>query len=378
MIKNNRGSILIVTLSFVLVFTLLGFGSIHYAYVQNEIVEKEKASAEAFWLADGAIEMAFNKLENNPSDVISKSSPSVNLGQGVYDVFSSVDSCPPTCSTSVQLEDGSCPCESWVIQSYGLVDLGVASDGKDVQMRAIYVKAGVDIGDYNIDKAIETHGSVNNQDNEGEDGCERNENKPHIFGGCKKFSVFTWEKVFNMTTEEKEAFLSAPDHAYLNPDNNGIDVIEGLTYITMTGNNNTLNISTASQSPKLDENGDPIFDSNGEVLPQGSLLVIDTEQVTSTGGISISFIGDVAFRGIVWVIGEGKIAGGAGIYGAVFIDGGYTEDTFVGGNAGVYFSPSAIDEALGVLEDGGGGGGASGPLSFISWKEINTVVSDYE
>ena len=51
MTKNKIGSVLVVTLGFIAAFTFLGFGAIHYAYVQNELAEKESASAEAFWLA---------------------------------------------------------------------------------------------------------------------------------------------------------------------------------------------------------------------------------------------------------------------------------------------------------------------------------------
>lgn len=56
--KNKRGSVLIITLGFVVAFTLLGMASLHYAMVQNEETERQKASMEAFWLADGAVEQA--------------------------------------------------------------------------------------------------------------------------------------------------------------------------------------------------------------------------------------------------------------------------------------------------------------------------------
>jgi len=59
---NNKGSILTITLGFVLIFTLMGFASIHYAGVQNNIASKEIASNEAFWIADGMVERARAKL----------------------------------------------------------------------------------------------------------------------------------------------------------------------------------------------------------------------------------------------------------------------------------------------------------------------------
>lgn len=56
--SRERGSVLIVTMGFVVAFTLLGMAALHYAMIQNEATEKQKASMEAFWLADGALEQA--------------------------------------------------------------------------------------------------------------------------------------------------------------------------------------------------------------------------------------------------------------------------------------------------------------------------------
>jgi hypothetical protein len=56
--NGNEGSILIMTLAFVLIFTLLGFGAIYFASLQHELASKEQMSAQAFWLADAGIERA--------------------------------------------------------------------------------------------------------------------------------------------------------------------------------------------------------------------------------------------------------------------------------------------------------------------------------
>ena len=62
MMRNERGSILALTVCFVLVFTMLGFSAIQLATTQDEIADKERASLEAFWLADGALERAKSKM----------------------------------------------------------------------------------------------------------------------------------------------------------------------------------------------------------------------------------------------------------------------------------------------------------------------------
>ncbi|MGE0269533.1 MAG: hypothetical protein AB7S78_13875 [Candidatus Omnitrophota bacterium] len=90
--KNKRGSVLIITLGFVVAFTLLGMASLHYAMVQNEETERQKASMEAFWLADGAVEQAKAKYPG----FIAKDEPAVHLLNSAgetdfnryYDVYS--------------------------------------------------------------------------------------------------------------------------------------------------------------------------------------------------------------------------------------------------------------------------------------------------
>ena len=56
--NNERGSILVVTLGFILVFTLLGLGSMYLATVHNEAAEKRAASNKAFWLAEAGLQKA--------------------------------------------------------------------------------------------------------------------------------------------------------------------------------------------------------------------------------------------------------------------------------------------------------------------------------
>lgn len=73
--RNKHGSVLVITLGFVVAFTLLGMASLHYAMVQNEETERQKASMEAFWLADGAVELAKAKYPG----FIAKDEPAVYL-----------------------------------------------------------------------------------------------------------------------------------------------------------------------------------------------------------------------------------------------------------------------------------------------------------
>ncbi len=64
-IKNNRGSIMIITMGFVLVFTMLGLGSLHHAGLQNEMAEKLKFSNQAYWRAEAGIQKAISRINYN-------------------------------------------------------------------------------------------------------------------------------------------------------------------------------------------------------------------------------------------------------------------------------------------------------------------------
>ncbi|MCK4882974.1 MAG: hypothetical protein KAS92_08120 [Candidatus Omnitrophica bacterium] len=369
---NKNGSVLTLTLVFVLVFLLLGLAIIHYAGLQLTAAEDREASLEAFWLADGAVAMAFGKLKNNTTDTILGSAIFSGLGRGIYDVYSYADSCPPTCAVN-DMVGGVCPCVSWAIKSYGTVN---------DQSRAIYAKAGQDFGGYDIENAIETHGTINDlPKNAYTSPCSKTDKDPEIYGGCSEYSEFSFEKVFGLTTAEKEAFLAAPKYYYNDPANAGdVPIIGGLTKIDVVGNNCGLNINTASQIPQTDPDTDlPILDENGYPIAQGSFLYVDA---SACSNVSIGFNGNVVFRGIIWVVGEAAILGDSGIYGAVFVDGALdgSNDTDADGSSAIYYDPTAIYEAIEGTSLGSGGGGGSGSLAFVSWKEImiGSDKSEYE
>ncbi len=502
MIKNTRGSILVVTLGFVFVFTLLGFGALHYAYTQNERVEREKASAEAFWLADGALQMAYQKLSHSPTNIIAKNAhvPS-STDFRPYDVFSETDSCPPPlCSNEAREQDpaipqcsdqqrsmdpglcdpaerafdpalcddgtrisvpnctddervldpsdnilkcpceisntcprlcpctianncnpigrclceydpnyfgpegacrGQCPCEltkppscqcgtdcecngvdecllgevgrcpcevagsccvSWNIQSYGEVAYACtdpSSASCERQSRAIQAKVSVDYGNRNIENAIETWGDVNKDRD-----CEPDGNAD-IQGGCKQQSDFTFESVFGQT---REWFWGHKTHYYLNP-KNFQGTVEGITFIEMTGKNTVLSINTDTQ---------PV-DADG--IPIASLLIIDTSGIDPKfrDQVSVNIDGNGAYRGIIWVIGEAKMAGTTkgGIRGAVFVAGDPGNYTSVTGTKDIYWDPYAIREALDTFDGTMGNEIYSDDFKIISWNEIDMNKADY-
>jgi len=69
--------------------------------------------------------------------------------------------------------------------------------------------------------------------------------------------------------------------------------------------------------------------------------------------------------------------GTSSIYGAVFIAGDDEEETKVSGTTDIYFSPSAIAEAIDSWDNVLGNESWSSDLTLISWKEIDANKADY-
>lgn len=64
---NEKGSILAITTGFVLIFTILGFSSIHMSGLENMTAEKQISESKAFWLAEAGIQKTLWVLDKNPA-----------------------------------------------------------------------------------------------------------------------------------------------------------------------------------------------------------------------------------------------------------------------------------------------------------------------
>ncbi len=64
-INHKSGSVLIIVLGFILVFTLLGFSTLYLATLQNEAAEKRTASTKAFWLAEAGLQKGLWEYNHN-------------------------------------------------------------------------------------------------------------------------------------------------------------------------------------------------------------------------------------------------------------------------------------------------------------------------
>ena len=281
---NNRGSILVATTGFVLVFTLLLFASIYMCTVHNEQAEERKFSEGALWLAEGALE----RVRSNLPTIISLETDT-NLGtEGTYDI----------------LEISLIGTDRWRVQTSGTVN---------TQSRAIEVE----IARFDIENAITTEGTVN-------DDCLADGNA-QINGICAQGMTFSFESVFNgLSKQDIKNLATQYDNYSLNniPANGNIPSVSGITYISYQG--------TQNDSLHVAEND-----------ADSGFLVIDASG--STGTITFNVTGG-SFNGIIWVIGDVSVTGNPDINGTMFVEN-YI-DTKVGGTANVSYDAAAINDAI--------------------------------
>ena len=376
---NNRGSILTVTLGFVLIFSLLGVALLRHATVQNETTERRTHSVESLWIADAAVELARHNLAKATPDLINVGDPDSigTLGQGNYNVYSESDRChcyqdkeeAKQCYSldpNVPQCAGPHPVDRWHIRSQALMQK------YDVDGSTLDENRGIDavVASYDISNAITTHGTVNYNPSS---DCQP-WGAAQIAGGCEPHVDFTFETIFNgMTFSDfiaKAAANPIPNtHPIYDPDDplDPLDPVRvnhvfhltpsysdfrvhGVTVIYFEGNFNTLSIDTE--------------DANVYISGTPSVLIVDTGYDGSGSVPKVDFTGSTReFCGIVWIIGKVKITGNSVIKGAVFVDEYPSSDTTITGTPDVIFSPQCVEDAI----NGFGGTGAPG---LIAWKEF--------
>ncbi len=335
--KNENGSILVVSVGAILIFTILGLGSVKMAASQNQMAEEQRASTQAFWLAEAGLEKGRYFLLKSPSVFISESDLPQNMGNGTYDVSSGND---PDCPTCI---------DRWFIRS-----LGSVLTGQQISAAQINNKRTIEaiIARYDIKNAITSHGTIN-------DDCTAN-GSATITGTCEQNAEFTFEGVFNGTSAAD--FLSeaqADGLYYLDPNNSGdVDPISDITWVDLIVKNKLV-INTDNMELDL------VADPSGNTV-KAAILIVDTTQVQSMQPPQVHIDGNLVFRGIIWIIGEAEIKGTSDIMGAVFVDGDPVLDTKVTGDADITFDPIAVDETI----DGFGLSIFPGEPAIVSWNEL--------
>lgn len=282
--KNNRGSILVITMGFVLVFTLLGIASIYLGTVNSEAADKREFSEEAFWHADGAVERARSTLPN-----VELKDPA-NLGDPLPSYGNDVNGNPMTYSVNT-VKNGPF---TWQIDT----DSTVNNQKRAIQ--AIADASGIaGFGDLN------SNGNIDKYNNG--DKCTSLEGSSEV--NCDKVEE-------GMSLDFSEVFPNALPVNSSNPnlDNYYTDANAG-TFGTIPNSGLTLIeiSSTSNMNTKISGSGFVYIDYSNYDAANKKAPSVDIE------------IAD--FSGILWIEGDVrdnvdvKFTGNGGYVGAIFVEG---------------------------------------------------------
>jgi len=328
-LNNESGAILMLTLTFVLAFTSLGIAAIYHAGKQNEMTELLRASTEAFWLADGAVQRAMTNIPNdyNPSETAS-----IGSSRGQYYIFSDN---PTTDAFDLK----------WFVETKGVVN---------GQIRTIKAE----INGFPNFGVLNTNGPVDNFDPDTHT-CSF---PSAVNIDCSLIEAeidpdFTFFSVFPDATFPLNADQTYTDNAPNNAPNHysNLNPLSGLTVI---------NIETpggGGSTPSVQFNNSKPITGTGFVL-------IDMRTANLNGkqpDLKVEFSN---FGGILWVMGVGSVSirGTTPFNGAIFIDGG--DSTRLTGTPDIIHDLAAIDDAVSQLEIPGGG--TPGEPAIAKWEEV--------
>ena len=314
MMNNERGSTLVLTLGIVIFFILMGLASINFAMLHNELTEKERSSAAAFWLAEAGVEKALSKLPT----LIPETDPAVTVGDGTYDVTSAPDPACPHCTNR------------WVVSSQGVVN-----------NQTRHIKAVVAKGAGYVEDVLDAKDHVKNYENcppaSVDISCEDPADCPPTSERCALWNALaqeydtdlSFDTVFHGALTKQDIITSATglSSTYENPEN-GFE-IKDATYVKLTGTNPpTLDLSKANQTAA------------------SSFLLIDASLVPAGVTTKVKLAGNMSFNGIIWIVGNTQFSmtGTSLIKGAVFVEG--TFEVKTGGTAMLQYDPSFIESVV--------------------------------
>ena len=318
---KEKGAVLGITVTFLLVFIMLGLGSVYFSGAQALAIQKRVSGIEAFWLAEAGIQSAMQFIINNkPIDYTDSSPQCLSTGRCYR---REIDG---TAVSNVAVR--------WQIDSTGTV--GTVS-GVNSHLR-------VNFGP-NVLRAFTTTGTI---DSPGSGGID-----DHIEpdGSYLVHATFDLEGIFKITEAQ---ILSLPGiDIYTNTANGQVRIdqvtggaaVDGVTWI----NNNNGRIKATSN-----------WEGSG-------LLVINGDEFTMEG--------TAHFSGVIWVEGAClNINGDHMVTGAVFVHDTNTPpgETQISGNSAIDYSEAgggiaAVDAVFANI-------GSTYPRSLhavLSWEEVH-------
>jgi len=312
--KKEKGVILVLTVTFMLVFTLLGLAAMQFAGFQAQGTGNKIASTKAFWIAEAGIQRAVTHLLKGTGnftliDIID---------QDNYSVTANVTSSPALTPVRWQVDStGTVIRYPFSIKKRILIKYGPA------EMDTIQTTGGLTIG-----------GSATV-----EDPKEQN-------------VTFDFETIFGMSMD---AMYGIKTYYYADKDFDNKAVVNGITFIDISAGK-TVNIPSST------------WQGSGllivRTLDKKGKVVVDPDTVDPKDLGTLRIQGGT-FNGILWVVGKLEMASGNPVInGSVFVNCGKNQTTVLG-NADLNFGQDAIDAIFSGLP-----GNGIEQFKTLSWQEI--------
>ena len=134
-----KGSAMVITTGLFLIFTLFGLSSIYLAGLQNQSIEKQIASTQAFWLAEAGIQRGLWKLCNNIDDW--DSSEWSVISSGYESIPWTIGADTNYYVIAILSPESSAP----IIESYGFIDLNLTTHTPDKDFAQNYAKRKIQV-----------------------------------------------------------------------------------------------------------------------------------------------------------------------------------------------------------------------------------------
>lgn len=321
-LSNNRGSILAVSVIAAAVFMVLSQAMIMSSVGENTISQRYYHSTRAFWLADGAIQVAKTKIP--PTEPVP---------------FNFWDNSDTSQTYNATVNSVSGYLYRWQVNATGTVTTKI--NGQPFQTSRTLV---AQIAELPVQNAVETNGTIN--------GTCSPTGSAQIDGTCEANANITLQNVFGLTYTNNRAMPTPTISIYSSTTNYTINhsytdanyqnaVYSGLTVITSTNANGV--------------DGNKIATTGSNT----SFLIVDCSPNASP---CVKFVGNTTFNGIIWVRGSVSITGTPNINGALFVEGSLNDK--LSGDGSIQYDESNIYSALNLL------GGLSLKPTVISWSEL--------
>lgn len=313
--RKMRGSVLAITVLFVLAFTMFGFTSIYFSGLHNQMTSKQIMSSQAFWLAESGISRALTNFSGSIPDTAPFNSDDDQEIAKEYDAKPDVYryEVPPL------LYQQPTPTEEyWIVDSSGFAGSSINPQKRNIEVKTLRTLI-------NIDTIIKSSGPLGiNGDTD-------------IFGKIEDLAKVDGE-LFSELFGTTQAQMSTIYATHIQASDIDSATIQNIIWVDYS---NSFVINTLNGS---------------------GFLIIDLRK-NSGGFDTVTVAGNLIFNGIIWVIGNLDVHGTATVNGSIFIEGPVASI----GTPNLNYNLNNIEQTLALIPTSPSN---RYKLKVVEWKEI--------